>query len=114
MKDKKSKTVLHGFIEFAKKSKYKPNKLRVDQGRVFYNSPIQKWLDNNDILIYSNHNECKSIVAERFIIILRNKTYKRFTANDSYTFLSYLDKLVDEYNNTYRCFIQKSIQDNYI
>ena len=26
-----------------------------------YNSLMQKWLDDNDILIYSTHNEVKSV-----------------------------------------------------
>ena len=32
-KDKKTKTVLHGFIEIVNKSKHKPNKSWVDQGK---------------------------------------------------------------------------------
>ena len=28
---------------------------------------MQKWLDNNDVLMCSSHNEGKSIVAEMFI-----------------------------------------------
>ena len=52
LKDKKVKTVLHGFIEIANESKCKPNKSWVDQGREFYNSFIQKLLDDNDILMY--------------------------------------------------------------
>ena len=28
---------------------------------------MQKWLDNNGILMYSTHIEVKSVVAERFI-----------------------------------------------
>ena len=47
----------------------------------FYNSPMQKWLDDNDILMYSTHNEGKSVVAERFIKILRTKIYKIITSN---------------------------------
>ena len=31
-----------------------------------YNKLIQEWLDNNDILMYSTHNEGKSVIAERF------------------------------------------------
>ena len=31
--------------------KRKPNKLRVDERREFYNSPMQKLLDLNDILV---------------------------------------------------------------
>ena len=42
LKDKKSKTVLHGFVEIVNESKRKPNKLWIDQGRKFYNYLIQK------------------------------------------------------------------------
>ena len=66
LKDKKAKTVLNGFIRIVNKSKRKPNKLWVDQGREFYNSLIQKWLEDNNVLMYSTHNERKSVVAESF------------------------------------------------
>ena len=46
MKDNKVKTVLHGFIEIVNEYNRKPNKLWVDQGREFYNSPMQVWSDN--------------------------------------------------------------------
>ena len=39
----------------------------VDQGRQFYNKLMQEWLSNNDILLYSTHNEGTSVIAERFI-----------------------------------------------
>ena len=70
-----AKTVLHGFIEIVTESKRKPNKLWVDQGRHFYDSLMQKWLDDNDILMCSTHNEDKSIVTERFIRTLKGKIY---------------------------------------
>ena len=38
---------------------------------------MQEWLDNNDILMYSTHNEGKSVIAERFIKILKAKIYKK-------------------------------------
>ena len=44
---------------------------------------MQEWLDNNDVLMYSTHNEGKSVIAERFIKTLKVKIYKRMTANDS-------------------------------
>ena len=40
VKDKKAKTVLLDFIEIVNKSKCQPDKLQVDQGREFDNSPI--------------------------------------------------------------------------
>ena len=34
---------------------------------------MQEWFDNNDILIYSTHNEGNSVIAERFIKTLKAK-----------------------------------------
>ena len=66
-KIKKVKTVLNAFIEIVSESSHKPNKLCVDQGSEFYNKLMQEWLDNNNIFIYSTHNEDKSVIAKRFI-----------------------------------------------
>ena len=77
LKDKKGKTVLNAFMEIVNESNRKPNKLWVDQGREFYNKLMQEWLDNNDILMYSTHNEGNSVIAERFIKTLKAKIYKK-------------------------------------
>ena len=34
---------------------------------------MKLWLQDNDIEMYSTHNEEKSVVAERFIRTLKNK-----------------------------------------
>ena len=61
LKDKKAKTVLHGFIKIVNESKRKPLKLWVDQG-------MQKLLDDV-ILMYSTHTkEGKSVAAERWFL----------------------------------------------
>ena len=65
-----------------------------------YNSPMQKWFDDNDILTHSTHNEGKLVVAERFIRTLKKKIYKKMTANNKNLCLGYLNKLVDEYNKS--------------
>ena len=36
---------------------------------------MREWLDNNDILMYSTHNEGKLVITERFIKILKAKIY---------------------------------------
>ena len=36
---------------------------------------MQKWLDDNDILMYLTLNEGKSVVAERFLRTLNSKMY---------------------------------------
>ena len=53
LKDWKDKTVFHGLLEIMKKYHRKLNKLFVDQRREFYNGPMQKLVDDNDILMYS-------------------------------------------------------------
>ena len=111
MKDKKAKIAFHGFAEIVNQSNHKPKNLWVDQGTEFYNNCMQKWLDDNDILMYSTHNEAKSVVAERFIRTMKDKIYKKMTANDSKSYLGYLNKLVDQYNNTYHRSIDKEPVD---
>ena len=63
---------------------------------------MQKWLtDNNNILMYSTYNEGKSVVAQKFIKTMKDKIYKKVTANNSKYRLGCLHKLVDQYDNTY-------------
>ena len=57
---------------------------------------MQEWLENNDILMYSTDKEGKSVIAERFIKTLKAKIYKTMTANDRKSYLSYLNKLLDQ------------------
>ena len=64
---------------------------------------MQKLLDNNDILMYSTHNEGKSVVSERFIKTLKGKICKKMTVNDRKFCLGCLNKLVHEYDNFYHC-----------
>ena len=66
-----------------------------DKSSEFYNSSGEKWLKDNDIDMYSIHNEGKSVVAERFIGTLQTKSYKYMT---SVSKIVYIDKLDDTVN----------------
>ena len=57
----------------------KPNKIWVDQGSEFYNNSFKDFLKINNIEMYSTYNEEKSVVAERFIRMLKNKIFKDMT-----------------------------------
>ena len=103
------KTVLNVFIKIVNECNCKPNKLWVDQGREFYNKFMQEWLDNNNMLMYSTHNEGNLVVNEKFIKRLKTKIYKKMTANNSKSYLSYLNILVNQYNNNYRHSIGKKL-----
>ena len=67
LKDKKGVTITNAFKIFLDESNSKPNKIWVDKGSEFYNISIKSFLQNNDIEMYSAHNEGKSVVAKRFI-----------------------------------------------
>ena len=89
----------------------------VDKGSEFYNSSFKIWLKDNDIEMYSIHNEGKSIVAERFVRTLKTKICKYLTSISKYIHIDKLDHIVNEYNNTYHRTIKiKSVdvEDNTI
>ena len=41
---------------------------------------MKTWLKENDVEIYSTHNNGKSVAAERFIKTLKNKIFKYMTS----------------------------------
>ena len=73
LKDKKGVSIVTAFQSILKQSNRKPNKIWVDKGSEFYNASFKKWLQDNDIVMYSTHNEGKPVVAERFIRMLKSK-----------------------------------------
>ena len=99
LKDKKGPTIINAFQSILDKSKRKPSKIWVDQGSEFYNNNFIKWLKDNDITMYSTHNEGESVAAEKFIKTLKNKIYKRMTAISENVYYDLLDDIVDKYNN---------------
>ena len=64
LKDKKAIRIVKAFQSILKQSNRKSNKIWVDKGSEFYNAYFKKWLRDNDIVMYSTHNEGKSVVAE--------------------------------------------------
>ena len=100
LKDKKGISIVNAFNEIIKQSNRKPNKIWVDQGGDFYNNVFKKRLSDNDIIMYSTYNECKSVVAERFIRTLKNKLYKHMTATGKNVYYDVFDDVVNKYNNT--------------
>ena len=76
LKYKKGISIVKTLQSILKQSNRKPNKTWVDKGSEFYNAYFKKWLRDNNIIMYSTHNEGKSVVAERFIRTLKSKIYK--------------------------------------
>ena len=101
LKDKKGISIVDAFQNILDKLRCKPNKIWVDKGSKFYNNSFKKWSKDNDIQMYSIHNEGKSVVAERFIRTSKNKIYKCMTSVSKNVCIEKLDDIVNEYNNTY-------------
>ena len=81
-------------------------KISVDKGSEFYNKSFKKWLKDNNIEMYSTHNEEKSVVAERFIKTLMIKIYKYMTSISKNVYIDKLDDIVNEHNNAYHITIK--------
>ena len=71
-KDKRGITIVNAFQKIISKGR-KPNKVWVDQGGEFYKL-FKRFLKINNIKMYSTYNKGKSVVAERFIRSLKNKS----------------------------------------
>ena len=95
LKDKNGITIANAFQSILTRSKRKPNKTWVGQGSKFYNKSFKKWLEDNDIKMYSKYNEAKSVVSERFIKTLKNKIYKHMTAISKSVYFNVLHDIVN-------------------
>ena len=80
LEDKKGVSIVNSFQNILKDSNRKLKNIWVDKGSEFYNNSFKKWLQDNDITMYSTYNEGKSVAAERLIRTLKNKIYKNLTS----------------------------------
>ena len=62
---------------------------------------LKKCLKDNDIEMYSIHNEGKSVVIERFIRTLKTKINKYMTTISKNVYIDKLANVVNECNNSY-------------
>ena len=53
LKNKKGVSIVNAFQYILEKSNRRPNKIWVDKGGEFYNNSFKKWLQDNDIAMYS-------------------------------------------------------------
>ena len=61
---------------------------------------MKPFLQNNNIEMYSTHNEGKSVIAGRFIRTLENKIYKYMTLISKMFYIDKLNDIANKYNNT--------------
>ena len=102
LKTKKSEEIINSFKDIFKKSKRKPKLIQSDEGSEFTNNQTQTFFKNNNIKWYHTYNrDIKCSICERYNRTILNKIYKNFTLNNNTIWINDLDKLVNEYNNSY-------------
>ena len=62
---------------------------------------MESWLEENDIEMYSTHNEGKSVVAEKLIRTLDIKICKCMISISKKMYIDKLDDIVNKDNNIY-------------
>ncbi len=100
LKNKTGNTLMLAFQQIFNKSKRKPKKLWTDEGTEFYNKTYMNFLKNKSITLYSTFNEGKAVVIVRFNRTLKERLYKKFTQLGSQQWSSFIQDIVDKYNDT--------------
>ena len=72
---------------------------------------MKSCLEKDDIEMYSELYEGKSVVAERFIRTLKNKIHIYVTSVSKNLYIDKLDDIVNKYNNTYHSTIKMKPAD---
>ena len=102
LKTKKSEEIINSFKDIFKKSKRKPKLIQSDEGTEFTNNVTQTFFKNNNIKWYHTYNrDIKCSICERYNRTILNEIYKNFTLNNNTVWINDLEKLVNEYNNSY-------------
>ena len=99
------------FKKFLDESNCKLNEILADKGSEFYNRSMKSFFQNNDIEMHSAHSGGKSVIAERFIRILKNIIYKYMTSISKNEYIDKLADIVNKYSNTYHSTISMKSVD---
>jgi hypothetical protein len=99
MKDKTAKATFAAFQSIIAETSRFPKSLWVDQGKEFYNALFNKWMKDNNAVMYSTYGEHKSCIVERFNRTLKTVMWKKFTAENTHRWIEMLPKLIEAYNH---------------
>ena len=98
-KNKKGKTITNVMKDFL--TRERPRKIEADEGGEWECAPFKALCKRLKIKMYHVYSDTKNSLIERANKSLKNIMYRRFTATGSHVWYNVLDKLVDNYNNSY-------------
>ena len=100
LKTKQGSEVATAIEDIFKTSKRMPKRIQTDQGKEFYNAPVKRLLEKNNIELFSVKSPTKCALVERWNRTLKSKMWKFFTSRNTYKWLEVLPKLVAAYNQS--------------
>jgi hypothetical protein len=77
-----------------------PRNMHSDEGKEFFNSKFQDLMKQHKINHYNTFSKLKASIVERFNRTLKEKMWKRFTAENTDQWIDFLQDIVEKYNNT--------------
>lgn len=101
LKTKSGKEVAAVVRKIYNTSKRFPKHIQTDRGREFYNADFKQWTTSHKINHYSTYSNMKACVVERFNRTLRERMWRMFTKQGTYSWIHMLQKLIYDYNHTY-------------
>lgn len=101
VKNKTAINVRDALADIITKSPYgAPKNIHSDEGKEFTNTVCRSLYSKYDINFYQTYTAMKASIAERVIRTLKNKMFRRFTVQHNQKWMSILQKITNEYNNT--------------
>jgi hypothetical protein len=76
-----------------------PTMLRTDEGKEFLNSSMELLFRKRKIHHYTTQNKLKACVVERFNRTLKEKMWKYFSANFTFSYMDVIDDLLESYRS---------------
>ena len=73
---------------------------QTDAGKEFYNATFSEWCRVNVIRHYSSYSHLKASVVERFNRTVKERMWRRFSAEGTRRWVAMLPALLKEYNAT--------------
>ena len=102
MSTKSADSVYRVFAKHFKQKDRRCNRLWSDSGKEYLNAKVKGLLDKYNIRNYQSYSKLKSVIAERYVNIIRTKLQRYFTFKGNNRCIEVLPQLVDSLNNTYQ------------
>lgn len=100
VKRKTGEEVTKAMKQILNEIKVAPKNMQTDQGKEFFNKHFSQLMSANGINHYTTYSSPKASLVERCNRTIKSRMWKEFSVQGNYKWLSVLEKIVSQYNNT--------------